>query len=207
MKILKTDLNGVLILEPEVYNDDRGYFIETWNNRMYNSILSDLNDNFVQDNESCSKKGVARGMHWQISPMDQSKFVRCTNGKVIDIIVDITIGSPTFGNCIYVELSRENHRQVFIPRGFAHGFISLEDNSILQYKVDNYYSKEHERSFNFSAIDLSNFNLDFDNIILSDKDMNAPAFNELTNNDLKFSQKYNLITETEINGETGSNNS
>lgn len=190
MKIFKTDLNGVLILEPEIYKDDRGYFTETWNNRIYNSILSDLNDNFVQDNESCSKKGVVRGMHWQIFPMDQSKLVRCTNGKIIDIVVDITKNSPTFGKCIYIELSKENHRQVFIPRGFAHGFLSLEDNSILQYKVDNYFSKEHERSFNIKSIDLSKF--DFD-IIMSDKDLIAPLFNELKDDDLKFSQKYNII--------------
>lgn len=209
MKIFNTKLNGVKVINPEKLNDDRGYFQETWNNRLYNSILERLIDPFVQDNESCSKKGVARGMHWQIPPMDQSKLVRCIRGKVIDIIVDITKNSPTFGEYIFIELSSENNNQVFIPRGYAHGFVSLEDDSIVSYKVDNYYSKGHERSFTIRNIDLSSLDLDFD-LILSEKDYNAPAFDTLSDNDLFF---YRQIIKEEtnnneenINGETGSDN-
>lgn len=214
MKFLNTKLDGVIIILPEKFNDERGYFQETWNNHLYNIILNRLNDPFIQDNESCSKKGVARGMHWQIPPMDQSKLVRCLHGKIIDIIVDITKNSPTFGEYIFVELSPENNNQVFIPRGYAHGFISLEDDSIVSYKVDNYYSKDHERSFNFTDIDLKALNLPFDKIILSDKDNEAPKFSEIEDNDLFYSlmikdEKNNdevNNNEENINGETGSDN-
>ena len=179
MIIEKTNIEGIIILIPEKFYDNRGYFQETYNDKLYNEILKELNNPFVQDNESCSKKGVIRGMHWQINPMAQSKLVRCLNGRIIDIVCDIRKNSPTFGQFVTIELTPENNKQVFIPRGFAHGFISLEDNSILSYKVDNYYSKECERSFNIFSIK------DFEHeVFLSDKDRNAPNFNELKDTDL-----------------------
>lgn len=200
MQLYKTPLEGVMVLIPEKIEDERGYFQETFNNHNYIEILEKLNDPFVQDNESCSKKGVIRGMHWQIPPMDQSKLVRCLQGKIIDIVVDIRHGSPTFREYCYIELTPENNCQVFIPKGFAHGFISLEDNSILSYKVDNYYSKEHERSFNIFSLNIKDIVDEDMTFILSKKDNEAPEFNKLNLEDI-----FIFKNKEENNGETGSN--
>lgn len=163
-----------IIIKPNFYKDERGYFIETWNKS--NNIWP--NNDWVQDNESCSSKGVMRGFHWQMPPYEQAKLVRVIKGSVIDYAVDIRKNSPTYGKIWSVELTEENKYQFYIPRGFAHAFISLEDNTIFSYKCDNYYSKDHENSFNIDYIVEKN------TVILSDKDNKAKRFNELTDNDL-----------------------
>lgn len=140
----KTVLDGVVIIEPDVFADERGFFMETFQEKRYQETLE--NDvHFVQDNLSVSKKGVLRGLHYQIPPFAQAKLVQVTRGKAQDVVVDIRDGSPTFGQHVTVELSAENHHQLFIPAGFAHGFLTLEDDTLFQYKCSNAYSKEHER--------------------------------------------------------------
>lgn len=140
MKVTKTDIEGVLIIEPRLFNDARGYFFESYNRKNYEE--AGITADFVQDNESCSTRGVMRGLHFQRPPYAQAKLVRCVKGKVLDVAVDIRKGSPTYGQHVAVELSEENHRQFFIPRGFAHGFAVLSDTAVFQYKCDNYYHPE-----------------------------------------------------------------
>lgn len=170
------------IITPKIFKDERGYFMETWNslNHMWPSI------NWVQDNESCSAKNVMRGFHWQVAPYVQAKLVRVIKGEVIDFAVDIRKNSPTYGYTWSAILNEENKCQFYIPRGFAHAFISLKDNTIFSYKCDNYYSKESERSFNVNSItlDTSPYNINMQDIILSDKDFNAKHFSDLNDNDL-----------------------
>ena len=143
MKVTKTYIDGLLIIEPDIFEDDRGYFFESFNKHKYAEI--GIIDNFVQDNQSCSQKGTIRGLHYQIGKFAQGKLVRVVSGRVIDYAVDIRFGSPTFGKYVAVELSAENQKQFWIPAGFAHGFEALEDNTVLQYKCTNFYSKQHER--------------------------------------------------------------
>ena len=143
MRILKTDIEGVLIIEPQLFEDERGYFFEAFSERKF-AELTGIETRFVQDNESRSAKGVVRGLHFQLAPHAQSKLVRVVRGTILDIAVDIRRGSPTFGKHIAVELSEHNHRQLFIPRGFAHGFSVLEGDAIVEYKCDNYYAPETE---------------------------------------------------------------
>ena len=144
MKTEKTILAGVVIIEPDVFSDDRGFFIETFQEERYQEIFG-TDIHFVQDNFSSSKKGVLRGLHYQAPPFGQAKLVQVLKGKVLDVALDIRFGSPTFGQFVMVELSGENHKQFFIPEGFAHGFIALEDDTLFQYKCTNVYSKVHER--------------------------------------------------------------
>lgn len=181
MKGFLTDFPGVVILEPDVFEDDRGSFSEIWNHRIFRKACTVSFDEFVQENESVSKKNVARGMHWQKPPMDQAKLVRCVSGKIYDIIFDIMPASPNFGNFVVIELSKELNNMVYIPRGYAHGFIALEDNTVVNYKVDNYFSKEHECSFNIKDIDFSKVKLEInkDDLILSAKDDAAPSFKKV----------------------------
>jgi dTDP-4-dehydrorhamnose 3,5-epimerase len=132
------------VIEPDVFKDERGFFVETYQEKRYQELLG-ADIHFVQDNFSSSKKGVLRGMHYQSPPFGQAKLVQVLKGKALDVALDIRFGSPTFGQYVMVELSQENHRQFFIPEGFAHGFLALEDNTLFQYKCTNVYSREHER--------------------------------------------------------------
>ncbi len=168
MNIIETALDGVVILEPHVFGDDRGYFMESFSQRAFDAVCK---TQFVQDNESRSVYGVLRGLHFQLPPCAQSKLVRVVRGTVLDVAVDIRVGSPTYGQHIAVELSEDNHRQLFIPRGFAHGFSVLSPEAVFQYKCDNYYAPETE-----GAIAWDDPTLDIDwlipreHVILSPKD-------------------------------------
>lgn len=174
MEILKTALQDVLIIEPKYHADDRGYFCETFKSNWFEENVRKTQ--FVQDNESYSTKNTFRGMHYQIPPYCQSKLVRVPQGAVIDFVADIRKDSPTFGKLIQVELSSENRKQLWIPRGCAHGFLVASETALFQYKVDNVYSREHERSFSIFDPQLK---LDLPpTLSLSDKDKTAPSFSE-----------------------------
>ncbi|WOE69450.1 dTDP-4-dehydrorhamnose 3,5-epimerase [Hydrogenimonas thermophila] len=174
MNFIKTDIPDVVIIEPKVFGDDRGYFMETFRKDLFEDFVG-FKVNFCQDNESKSKKGVLRGLHYQLPPFAQSKLVRVIKGSVLDVAVDIRKGSPTFGKYVAVELSEENKRQLFIPRGFAHGFLVTSDEAIFAYKVDNYYSVECDRSIRFDDPEIGvNWNFPKNDILISDKDTNAP---------------------------------
>ena len=142
MEVIKTSIDGVVIIEPRIFRDERGYFFESFSQREFDEKVGHID--FVQDNESMSVYGVMRGLHFQRPPYAQSKLVRCVRGKVLDVAVDIRAGSPTYGKYVAVELSEENHRQIFIPKGFAHGFSVLSDEAVFQYKCDNFYHPESE---------------------------------------------------------------
>ncbi|HED6594757.1 TPA: dTDP-4-dehydrorhamnose 3,5-epimerase [Campylobacter coli] len=174
MKLIKTEIPEVIIIEPKVFSDDRGYFCETYRDDILENFLG-FRIQFCQDNESKSQKGVLRGLHYQLPPFAQSKLVRVIKGRVLDVAVDIRLNSPTFGKYIQVELSEYNKKQLFIPRGFAHGFITLEDDTIFSYKVDNYYNKDHDRGILYNDRDIGvNWFLDGKEIILSEKDIVQP---------------------------------
>lgn len=178
MKVLDTEIAGVKIIEPDVFKDARGYFCETYNSGRYKA--AGINADFVQDNESFSSKGVVRGLHWQAGEHCQAKLVRVISGSVWDVAVDIRKGSPTFGRHIATVLSAENKRQFFIPRGFAHGFVVLEDNTLFSYKCDNLYCKESERGlmFNDPALGIEWPELGVE-IMLSEKDQAHPALKDI----------------------------
>lgn len=169
MKVTKTDIEGVLIIEPRLFNDARGYFFESYNRKNYEE--AGITADFVQDNESCSTRGVMRGLHFQRPPYAQAKLVRCVKGKVLDVAVDIRKGSPTYGQHVAVELSEENHRQFFIPRGFAHGFAVLSDTAVFQYKCDNYYHPEADGGISIQDDTLGiDWQIDPTEALLSEKD-------------------------------------
>lgn len=172
MELIKTDIPGVVILEPKVFGDHRGWFTETY---AYNTLKDlGIDVTFVQDNQSYSKeKGTLRGLHFQQNPMAQTKLLHCTRGKILDVAVDIRKGSPTYLKWVSVELSAENKRQLFMPKGFAHGFITLTEDVEVQYKVDAYYAPECDRSIRFDDPSIG-VNWGVSNPILSQKDMNAP---------------------------------
>lgn len=181
MKVIKSKISDVLIIKPDVHEDFRGHFIESYNKRKYEEL--GICVDFVQDNISFSKqKGTIRGLHWQNVPMAQTKLVSCTKGKVIDVAVDIRKGSPAYGEWISVELSEENKLQFFIPQGFAHGFLTLTDNVEFRYKVDNFYSKNHDRGIRYDdptiGIDWELF-LKGMTPILSDKDKESLFLKEV----------------------------
>ncbi|MCC8088884.1 MAG: dTDP-4-dehydrorhamnose 3,5-epimerase [Rikenellaceae bacterium] len=181
MNVIKTDIEGPVIIEPKIFGDDRGYFFESYSQRNFEADV--LKTEFVQDNESKSKYGVLRGLHYQLPPYAQSKLVRVISGRVLDVAVDIRKGSPTFGRHVAVELTGENHRQFFIPRGFAHGFVVLSEEVLFQYKCDNYYAPDHEGAvlWNDPALNID-WIVPESKILLSDKDKknplldNAPLF-------------------------------
>ena len=177
MNIIKTDIEGVIIIEPKIFSDDRGYFFESFSQQRF--IENVCETTFVQDNESKSTYGVLRGLHYQKPPFAQSKLVRVVSGRVLDVAVDIRKGSPTFGKYVSVELSEDNKRQFFIPRGFAHGFVVLSQTAIFQYKCDNYYAPQSEGSLLW---DDKTVNIDWQipqtDIILSEKDKISPVFSE-----------------------------
>lgn len=172
MQIIESKLKDVYIIEPKVFGDNRGWFTETYS--MIKMAKHGLDVVFIQDNHSFSvQKGTLRGLHFQNNPKAQTKLVRCTRGSILDVAVDIRKGSPQFGQWIAVELSAENYRQLYIPKGFAHAFITLVDNTEVQYKVDEYYAPDCDRGIRFNDPDIA---IDFGNVIpiLSDKDEKAP---------------------------------
>lgn len=169
MKIIETAIEGVVIIEPRLFKDERGYFFESFSQREYEEKIRKIS--FVQDNESKSSYGVLRGLHFQKPPYAQSKLVRVIKGAVLDVAVDIRKGSPTFGKHVAVELTEENHLQLFIPRGFAHGFSVLSQEVIFQYKCDNFYAPQSEGALAWDDSDLNiNWRIPTNQIILSEKD-------------------------------------
>ena len=178
MEVLKTAIEGLLIIEPTVFGDSRGYFFESYNKQRFNEATG-LDIDFVQDNQSKSCCGVLRGLHFQKPPYAQSKLVRCVRGRVLDVAVDIRKSSPTFGKYVAVELTEDNHRQLFIPHGFAHGFVVLSDEAIFQYKCDNFYHKESEGAIAWNDPEINiDWTIPFDDVILSDKDKVNPSLKD-----------------------------
>lgn len=178
MNFIRTEISDVVIVEPKVHGDARGYFVETFRGDKLQEFLG-YKINFCQDNESKSSYGVLRGLHYQLPPHAQTKLVRVIQGRVLDVAVDIRKGSPTFGKHVAVELNAQNKRQLLVPRGFAHGFVVLEDNTVFAYKVDSYYSPECDRGI---AFDDSDINIDWqvphEKLNLSSKDKVQPKLNE-----------------------------
>ncbi len=177
MNVIKTDIEGVVIIEPNIFGDDRGYFYESFSQREFDQKV--CKTTFIQDNQSYSRFGVLRGLHFQEAPYVQSKLVRVVDGKVLDVAVDIRKGSPTYGKYVAVELTEDNHRQLFIPRGFAHGFVVLSEEATVQYKCDNYYSKQSEGAIMWNDLDLDiDWRIEECEAILSAKDLDNPRFND-----------------------------
>lgn len=172
-----TEIPDLLVIEPRIFSDDRGYFYESFNVKHFSE--THVNTDFVQDNQSLSDANVVRGLHYQIGAFAQSKLVRVVQGSVWDVAVDLRKNSPTFGQWYGIELSGENHKQFYIPRGFAHGFVALEPNTIFVYKCDNYYSKDHERGIRFDDQDLAlPWPIDSKSPIVSEKDLLLPTFKD-----------------------------
>lgn len=170
MEVIKTAINGVVIIKPRVFEDTRGYFFESFSERDFNDQVAEVH--FVQDNESKSSYGVMRGLHFQCPPFTQSKLVRCVQGTVLDVAVDIRKGSPTYGQHVAVELSAENHLQFFIPRGFAHGFAVLSKTAVFQYKCDNFYAPQSDSGISILDENLGiDWRIPMDKALLSEKDM------------------------------------
>ncbi|MBD5310594.1 MAG: dTDP-4-dehydrorhamnose 3,5-epimerase [Bacteroides sp.] len=177
MNVIKTDIEGVVILEPRVFTDARGYFFESYNKKAFDELVGRVD--FVQDNESCSSRGVMRGLHFQRPPHAQAKLVRCVRGSVLDVAVDIRRGSPTYGRHVSCLLTEHNHRQFFIPRGFAHGFAVLSDTAVFQYKCDNYYCPEADGGISILDPSLGiDWGISPEEAILSDKDRKHPLLSE-----------------------------
>jgi dTDP-4-dehydrorhamnose 3,5-epimerase len=177
MNVIKTDIEGVVVIEPRVFDDARGYFFESYSKRRFDEVVRPIE--FVQDNESMSTRGVIRGLHFQRPPFSQSKLVRCVRGAVLDVVVDIRRGSPTYGRHVAVELTGENRRQLFVPRGFAHGFAVLSDEAVFQYKCDNYYHPESEGGISIADRSLGiDWRIDPAEAILSEKDLRNPMFSD-----------------------------
>lgn len=178
MNVIKTDIPEVVIIEPRVFGDHRGYFFESFSEKDFAENVREVK--FVQDNESKSCYGVLRGLHFQKPPHAQAKLVRVVKGRVLDVAVDVRKGSPTFGKHVAVELSEENHRQLFIPRGFAHGFAVLSEEAVFQYKCDNYYAPQSEGSVLWNDPEVGiQWGIPADDVMLSDKDRNAPLLKDL----------------------------
>lgn len=178
MNFIRTEIPDVVIVEPKVHGDERGYFVETFRADKLQEFLG-YTINFCQDNESKSSRGVLRGLHYQLAPAAQTKLVRVIAGRVLDVAVDIRKGSPTFGKHVSVELSSENKRQLLVPRGFAHGFVVLEDDTVFSYKVDNYYSPENDRGIAFDDEALGiEWIVPKEELLLSAKDKTQPKLSE-----------------------------
>lgn len=179
MAVIKTAIEGVYIIEPTVFGDERGYFFESYNEEHFRSETG-IDVHFVQDNESRSKRGVLRGLHFQKKPYAQAKLVRVVQGKVLDVVVDIRKESPTFGKHIAVELSGDNHRQLFIPKGFAHGYVVMEDDTVFQYKCDEFYHPEAEGGIAWNDPDIGiDWGVAESDITLSEKDKRHPLLKEI----------------------------
>lgn len=193
MGVIRTEIDGVVIIEPRVFADSRGYFFESFSQREFDEKVRRID--FVQDNESMSSYGVMRGLHFQCPPYAQSKLVRCVKGRVLDVAVDIRKGSPTYGKHVAVELSEENHRQLFIPRGFAHGFSVLSETAVFQYKCDNYYAPQAEGGISIKDESLGiDWKIPTENAILSEKDTRHELLKDF---DSPFDYNVNLYPEFE----------
>lgn len=193
MVVIKTAIEGLVIIEPKVFQDARGYFFESFSLREFEEKVRKIN--FVQDNESMSSYGVMRGLHFQRPPYTQSKLVRCVKGRVLDVAVDIRKGSPTYGQHVAVELSEDNHRQFFVPRGFAHGFAVLSETAIFQYKCDNFYAPQADGGISIKDESLGiDWQIPTENAILSEKDINHLCLKDF---DSPFDYSLNLYPEFE----------
>jgi dTDP-4-dehydrorhamnose 3,5-epimerase len=176
MKINKTFIKDLLIIEPQLFKDDRGFFYESYNKNNLDKVINIV---FVQDNESKSNKGVVRGLHFQLPPFEQTKLVRCVSGKILDVVVDLRTNSKTYGKSFSIELSSENNKQLFVPKGFAHGFQVLSEDAIVNYKVDNFYNPKSDSGIIWNDKDLSiDWNLDI-KPVLSEKDLKLDLFKNL----------------------------
>ncbi len=177
MDIIKTNIEGVLIIEPRLFKDERGYFFESWSKREFEGKVGNIE--FVQDNESKSSYGVMRGLHFQRPPFTQSKLVRCVRGRVLDVAVDLRKGSKTYGQHVAVELTEDNHRQFFIPKGFAHGFAVLSETAVFQYKCDNFYHPEADGGISITDESLGiDWKIPVKEAILSEKDTKHPLLKD-----------------------------
>lgn len=175
MEIRETPLPGLLIIEPPLHGDARGYFFESWQEERYKK--AGMQTVFIQDNESKSLRGVVRGLHYQLEPWSQAKLVRVVQGRVFDVALDLRKGSPTFGHWFGMELNGESKKQLFIPRGFAHGFSVLSETAIFSYKIDNAYNRDSERAININDAELNiDWKLGNQKPVISEKDLNAPSF-------------------------------
>ena len=196
MNIIKTNILGVLIIEPRVFKDSRGYFFESFSQREFDEKVTPIlghSINFVQDNESMSSYGVMRGLHYQRMPYTQSKLVRCVKGAVLDVAVDIRKGSPTFGQHVAVELTEDNHRQFFVPRGFAHGFAVLSETAVFQYKCDNFYAPQADGGISILDASLGiDWKIPTEKALLSEKDTKHALLKDF---DSPFSIDMNLYPE------------
>ena len=193
MEVIKTAIDGLVIIEPKVFKDARGYFFESFSQREFEQKVRKIN--FVQDNESMSSYGVMRGLHFQRPPYTQSKLVRCVKGRVLDVAVDIRKGSPTYGKHVAVELSEDNHRQFFVPRGFAHGFVVLSETAIFQYKCDNFYAPEADGGINIKDESLGiDWQIAIEDALLSEKDLKHLCLKDF---DSPFDYNENLYPEFE----------
>lgn len=178
MTFTRTAIPDVVIVEPKVFGDARGYFVETFRKDLFDAFIG-YEVNFCQDNESKSSRGVLRGLHYQLAPFSQSKLVRVIEGTVLDVAVDMRRSSPTFGKHVAVELSAENKKQLFVPQGFAHGFVVLSETAIFAYKVDNYYAPDHDRGVRFNDPELGiDWQIDPEAVQLSAKDAVQPLFKD-----------------------------
>ena len=178
MKFIETKISDLIIIEPTVFGDTRGYFLESYNQKKFEEVIGKIS--FVQDNESKSSKGVLRGLHFQKPPFEQAKLVRCIEGEVLDVAVDIRKNSKTYGKHVAVLLSGENKRQLFVPRGFAHGFLVLSDSATFAYKVDNTYAPDHDAGIRWNDKDLNiEWGLEDNNVLVSKKDAELPFFSKL----------------------------
>ena len=177
MEVIKTAIEGVVVIEPRIFKDARGYFFESFSQKEFNEKVMPIN--FVQDNESMSSYGVMRGLHYQKMPYTQSKLVRCVKGAVLDVAVDIRKGSPTFGQHVAVELTEDNHRQLFVPRGFAHGFAVLSETAIFQYKCDNFYAPQADAGIQLMDEELGiDWRIPTAEALLSEKDLKHPCLRD-----------------------------
>ena len=193
MEVIKTAIDGVVIIEPKVFKDARGYFFESFSQREFEEKVRKVN--FVQDNESMSSYGVMRGLHFQCPPYTQSKLVRCVKGRVLDVAVDIRKGSPTYGEYVAVELTEDNHRQFFIPRGFAHGFVVLSQTAVFQYKCDNFYAPQADGGISITDESLGiDWQIPMEQALLSEKDTHHLCLRDF---DSPFDYNDNLYPEFE----------
>ncbi len=181
MALIRTEFPGLVIFEPTVIKDSRGYFFESYSERVFHA--AGINDRFVQDNQSKSSFGVIRGLHYQLNPHAQTKLVRVLSGKIMDVVVDIRTGSPTYGMAFSIELSAENNKQLLIPKGFAHGFSVLSETAEVMYKCDEFYNKESEAGilYNDAALNID-WNIPADKAIISEKDLQQPSLLNCKNN-------------------------
>ena len=190
MDVIRTEIDGVVIIEPKIFGDARGYFFESFSQREFEEKVRKIN--FVQDNESMSSYGVMRGLHFQRPPFTQSKLVRCVKGAVLDVAVDIRKGSPTYGQHVAVELTEDNHRQFFVPRGFAHGFAVLSETAIFQYKCDNFYAPQADGGISMDESFGIDWKIPTDKALLSEKDTLHECLKDF---DSPFSIDMNLYPE------------